>query len=424
MAKLSGALVTGAVALAMTAAALIGPHWLTLALGACVMAGCALAYVRNGTTTPVAIPDADPTEAAATDVPLVFRLPTAPLEPQAAPPPRPEPPLHVCPPALVDDGRAQAVAAELATFVALTEVVRAQLLRVNEETSRAALMLVERLKKIDGGVDEILAAISKSAEVSSKLVRISKDDAFAKFLALGNAAAADAAEIEAGMEHGLADTQRLFGFIGEIKDVAEQTNIVALNASIEAARAGEAGRAFAVVAREVRNLSTRSTELAKRIAVDVEGVFRGLKANFGELRERTAASQNEVNATISRELANMTDHLSRLLETQDGTLHDVARCGDDVAALVIDLLANLQFQDVTRQQIDHVVAAMSALDAHTAALQSFLLGAGSPENVPRIQRVLDEMYGSSVMDTQRAAHLASPAGGGAATAGALMIELV
>ncbi len=432
--SLHGSLVVGGVALAMTAAALFGPRWLTLAVGGCVMLGAAVAYFRGLSAAPAPALAVETTEAATADLLVV--------SPSSSPLPRPgvdaapdaggadrwaasgaaEPAPHVCPPVLIDDGRAQAAAAELGSYVALTEVVRSQLLRVNEETGRAALMLVERLKNIDGGVDAILEATSKSAEVSAKLVRLSKDDAFAKFLEMGNVAAAAAAENDADMQTGLADTERLFGFIGEIKDVAEQTNIVALNASIEAARAGEAGRAFAVVAREVRKLSTRSTELAKRIELDVQSVFAGLKANFAELRERGAASQSQVNAAISEELANMTDHLSRLMETQDATLHDVARCGDTVAALVIDLLANLQFQDVTRQQVDHVVAAMSALDTHTAALQSFLSGAGSPDTVPRMQLVLDAMYGSSVMDTQRAAHGASPVGG-APKASAPLIEL-
>lgn len=424
-------MLAGCVALAMTLAALVGPRWLTLAIGGCVTVGVAVAYVRALAAAPpltgVALPQAAD---AAGDAPFDVRMSAPPRESQIDAAPRAsgeewrtaaavlEAVPHVQP---LDDGRAQAVAAELGASVALTEIVRAQLLRVNEETGSAVFTLVERLKHIDGGVEAILRAIHRSAEVSGQLVRLSKDDAFAKFLQMGNMAAEAAAENDADMQTGLADTERLFRFIGEIKDVAEQTNIVALNASIEAARAGDAGRAFAVVAREVRKLSTRSTELAKRIEVDMQSVFDGLKANFAEVRERAAASQGRVNAAITEELASMTDHLSRLMQTQDGTLNDVARCGDNVATLVIDLLANLQFQDVTRQQIDHVVTAMSALDAHNAALRSFLLGAGSPENVPRIQLVLNDMYGSSVMDSQRAAHGANPGGGGKAAAP--MIEL-
>ena len=180
--------------------------------------------------------------------------------------------------------RTRAVSVELGASAGLTEIVRSQLTDVTEETGRAALAIVEKLKQIDGCVDHILAGIHESAEASEALVTLSKDEAFTKLLQLGSVASSDSTQSQEVMRVGLADTAgRLFSFIGEIKEVAERTNILALNASIEAARAGHAGRTFAVVAREVRQLSTRSTELAVRIEGDVESAFLSLQADFRRL---------------------------------------------------------------------------------------------------------------------------------------------
>jgi aerotaxis receptor len=232
------------------------------------------------------------------------------------------------------------------------EVVRQSASRQSEATSSAAAAVEE----VTVSIGEVAAHAHTAQEVAYKAGGLSQEGAelsgkaTAKILSLADTVKASATQVETLGER----SSEISRIVGVIREIAEQTNLLALNAAIEAARAGEQGRGFAVVADEVRKLAERTGSATHEIGAMISAIQADTQQAVNGMRSGANLVQEGVQLVHEAEQALRSINAEMGATTQ--MVSDISHASNEQQNAMVELAQNVeQVAGMTEQNVAVVV---------------------------------------------------------------------
>ncbi|WP_100997929.1 methyl-accepting chemotaxis protein TlpB [Helicobacter pylori] len=224
-----------------------------------------------------------------------------------------------------------------------------QLVQITQETQKGMKNSSTTLNSVKNKATDIASMMNASIEQSQGLrkrlietqglVKESKDAIGDLFSQITESAHTEE-ELSSQVEQLSRNADDVKSILDIINDIADQTNLLALNAAIEAARAGEHGRGFAVVADEVRNLAGRTQKSLAEINSTIMVIVQEINAVSSQMNLNSQKMErlSDMSKSVQETYEKMSSNLSSVVLDSNQSMDDYAKSGHQVEAMVSDFV--------------------------------------------------------------------------------------
>ncbi len=252
-------------------------------------------------------------------------------------------------------------------------------LSVGENVERSVVVIDEASKKADDIKNEILVAIGEAQESKKEILRANKnldlarDEIVHLTYKVGQSAQLEV-ELAQKMQTLSHDANEVKTILEIIADIADQTNLLALNAAIEAARAGEHGRGFAVVADEVRKLAERTQKSLTEINATINVIVQSIVDVSEQMNSNSEGIQNLVQSAsdVEQKIKDSVAIVKETIKATDKTVGDFERTGKDVEIIVSQVSQINKISSQNARSVEEIAAAAEHLNSMTDTLHAKL----------------------------------------------------